>query len=312
MNQGWTYREQVDRAQAGLTLLQYYTQHYPHSTQAEWQARIAAGQVLINDDRATAETHLQAGQWLTYHRSPWSEPDVPLHFEVRYEDADLLVVAKPAGLPVLPGGGFLEHTLLWQLQQRYPQETPIPIHRLGRGTSGLLLLARSPLAKANLSQQMRQHQIRKVYRALVGAGTLPDRFILRYPIGKIPHPVLGYVYGTTPTGKFAQSDCQVIQRTAETTWLEVTILTGRPHQIRIHLAAAGYPLLGDPLYEVGGVPRLEAAIATDKLPVPGDCGYFLHAYQLAFTHPRTGEPLSLTCNGSHTVRERETLMRQAT
>lgn len=312
MNQGWTYREQVDRAQAGLTLLQYYTQRYPHSTQAEWQARIETGQVLINDDRATAETCLQAGQWLTYQRSPWTEPAVLLEFEVLYEDADLLVVAKPAGLPVLPGGGFLEHTLLWQLQQRYPQETPIPIHRLGRGTSGLMLLARSPLARANLSQQMRQHQIRKVYRALVGAGTMPDRFTLRYPIGKIPHPVLGYVYGATPIGKFAQSDCQVIERTATTTWLEVTILTGRPHQIRIHLAAAGYPLLGDPLYDVGGVPRLEAAIATDKLPVPGDCGYFLHAYQLAFTHPRTDQFISLTCDRSPTIREHETLMEQKT
>jgi 23S rRNA pseudouridine1911/1915/1917 synthase len=309
MNQGWTYREQVDRDGAGLTLLEYYSQRYRHSNLQEWQERIASGQVLLNGMPATADTLLKAGQRLTYHRPPWQEPDVPLSFQMLYEDADLLIIEKPAGLPVLPGGGFLEHTLLHQLRQRYPQETPVPIHRLGRGTSGLMLLARSPLAKAKLSQQMRQNTLEpgsdrpicKTYRALVGKSELPDRFTMNDAIGKIPHPVLGYVYGVAPDGLFAHSEGRVLRRTGTSTLLEVTILTGRPHQIRIHLAAAGYPLLGDPLYGVGGVPRLQGglqeelqgAIAAEKLPVPGDCGYFLHAYRLSFWHPRTDERLNV-------------------
>ncbi|HEY9638918.1 MAG TPA: RluA family pseudouridine synthase [Coleofasciculaceae cyanobacterium] len=301
LNQGWIYREQVNRAQAGLTLLAYYTQQYQHSSPTEWQERIACGQVLLDGKPTTSETRLQPGQWLTYHRPPWEEPDVPLSVEVLYEDADLLVVAKPAGLPVLPGGGFLEHTLLRQLQRQYPQETPVPIHRLGRGTSGLMLMARSPLARSSLSQQMRENtaclhperQIRKVYLALVGSGDLPDRFTLTDAIGKIPHPVLGYVYGATANGQFAQSDCHVLQRSPDATLLEVTILTGRPHQIRIHLATAGYPLLGDPLYGVGG--ELLAPSAAGKLPVPGDCGYWLHAHQLSFRHPRTHQMISFSC-----------------
>jgi 23S rRNA pseudouridine1911/1915/1917 synthase len=300
LNQGWTYREQVDRAQAGLTLLDYYTRQYRHSNPTEWQDRITLGQVLLNGEPATCDARLQTGQWLTYHRSPWEEPDVPLSIEVLYEDADLLVVAKPSGLPVLPGGGFLEHTLLRQLQRQYPQETPVPIHRLGRGTSGLMLLARSPLARSSLSQQMRENtaglhserSIRKVYLALVGSGDLPDGFTLTEAIGKIPHPILGYVYGATADGQFARSDCRVLRRNANTTLLEVTILTGRPHQIRIHLATAGYPLLGDPLYGVGGV-LLHSA---EKLPVPGDCGYYLHAYQLFFRHPRTNQLLTFSCS----------------
>lgn len=301
MNQGWTYQEQVKKADAGLTLLDYYTNRYRHSSREEWQERIAAGQVLLDGRPALESTLLHPGQKLTYHRPPWEEPEVPLHFEVLYEDSDLLVVAKPSGLPVLPGGGFLEHTLLWQLQRCYPDETPVPIHRLGRGTSGLMLLARSQLAKSHLSRQMREStaeahskSIRKTYRALIGPCDLPKRFILTTPIGKVPHPVLGYVYGATSDGLPAYSEVQVLKRNPESTLLEVTIRTGRPHQIRIHLAAAGYPLLGDPLYEAGGVPRPVAAM-TEKLPVPGDCGYWLHAYQLCFIHPKLEKTMAFQC-----------------
>lgn len=304
MNQGWTYREQVDRSGAGLTLLTYYSQRYRHSTPQEWQERIASGQILLDGMPVAAETVLNAGQRLTYHRLPWQEPDVPLSFQVLYEDADLFIIEKPAGLPVLPGGGFLENTLLYRLQQHYPQETPVPIHRLGRGTSGLMLLARSSLAKAKLSEQMRsntlgtsaEHRIRKTYRALIGKSDLPDRLTLTYPIGKVFHPVLGYVYGAVADGLFAHSEVQVVRRSDTSTLVEVTILTGRPHQIRIHLATAGYPLLGDPLYEVGGVPRIEPATSVDKLPVPGDCGYHLHAYHLSFAHPRSDRTMDFVCS----------------
>jgi len=295
MNHGWIYREQIKRSAAGMTVLDYYTQHYRHSSQDDWQTRIAAGQVLLNEQAIAPETTLQPGQWLTYHREPWEEPEVPLEFEVLHEDEDLLVIAKPAGLPVLPGGGFLDHTLLGQLHQRYPHDTPVPIHRLGRGTSGLMLLARSPLAKAHLSQQMRKRQIHKVYRALVGVGDMPDQFSIKQAIGKLPHPVLGYIYGASPDGLFSHSDVQVLKRKPSSTLLEVTILTGRPHQIRIHLAFAGFPLLGDPLYGVGGVPLLNSSADPENFPVPGDCGYHLHAYQLGFIHPSTEVSLRFRC-----------------
>jgi 23S rRNA pseudouridine1911/1915/1917 synthase len=299
VNQGWTYQEKVDRTAVGKTVLNYYTQKYHHSSESEWRSRIDLGQVLLDEKRITPETVLRSGQILTYHRPPWQEPEVPLFFEVLYEDADLLVIAKPPGLPVMPGGGFLEHTLLWQLKKDYPQKTPVPIHRLGRGTSGLLLLARSPQAKSNLTQQMRDRQIRKVYLALASGIVKGDRLTIDRAIGKIPHPILGYIYAVTPNGLFAYSECQVLKRYENSTLLEVTILTGRPHQIRIHLAAAGFPLVGDPLYDVGGIPKIGKK--SDKLPVPGDCGYHLHAYHFAFHHPRTGEYISIFCPPFNTL-----------
>lgn len=298
LNRGWIYRNQIDGTAQGWTVLEFYTRRYPHSAPEDWQERIASGQILLNGSRTTAETLLQPGQELAYHRPPWLEPSVPLSIAVIYEDADLLVVAKPSGLPVLPGGGFLEHTLLWQLQQRYPQDQPVPLHRLGRGTSGLVLLARSPIARSVLTQQMRERRINKVYRALAIGTSMPDAFTVTQPIGKIPYPGLGYLYAASPKGLPAQSNCRVIRRQQQTTLLEVTILTGRPHQIRIHLAAAGFPLVGDPLYGVGGVPLLQASEPSEPgaaLAVPGDCGYHLHAYQLRFTHPTQGHRLELSC-----------------
>ena len=306
MNQGWTYYDRITSADAGQTVLDYYSKKYRHSARSQWQTRIESGRVL-RDRAADAERHrqpvtsktiLKTQDKLTYNREPWIEPEVPLKFDILYEDRDLLVVNKPSGLPVIPGGGFLEHTLLWQLKKQYFNNTPVPIHRLGRGTSGLLLLARSQLAKSDLSRQMRHStidrdsQIDKVYRVLV-SGLVKNNLTITQPIGKIPHPVLGYIYGATTEGKYAKSECQVVEQYENCTLLEVKIFTGRPHQIRIHLAAAGYPLLGDPLYVAGGIAKLDRD--SGLIPVPGDCGYFLHAYRLSFIHPRSRSSMSFKC-----------------
>ena len=290
LNRGWVYRDRIDRRYAGWTVLEFYCRRYSHSIAPEWQQRIETKQILLNDCPTTCETRLQCGQELSYHRPPWLEPPVPLDFTIVYEDADLLVVNKPAGLPVLPGGGFVEHTLLGQLQQRYPNLPPVPIHRLGRGTSGLMLLARSPQARAALSQQMRDRQILKVYRALASGCDLPDEFTITQAIGKVPYPPLGSLYAAVESGLAAESSCCVVRRDRESCLLDVTIATGRPHQIRIHLAAAGCPLVGDPLYAIGGQPY------PNQRSLPGDGGYHLHAMQLAFDHPHRQQPMHLVCD----------------
>lgn len=302
MNQGWTYYDRVTPASVGQTLLDYYTRQYQHSSRCEWQKRIETGQVTVNGEPSHPNQRLSLGQSLAYHRPPWQEPDVPLDFAVLYQDDDLIAIAKPAGLPVLPGGGFLEHTLLHQLQLRYPDATPTPVHRLGRGTSGVIVLARSALAKSELSAQMRQSTVNvarpsvltKTYRALINPNDLPATFVLTTPIGKVPYPVLGSVYAATPNGKAAHTEGRVLSRDESHTLVEMTIRTGRPHQIRIHLAAAGYPLVNDPLYAPGGLPYPVTDLDR-KVPVPGDCGYWLHAHRLRFLHPRTGMPMEFVC-----------------
>jgi 23S rRNA pseudouridine1911/1915/1917 synthase len=288
LNQGWCYEEVVTKSASGKSILDYYSDRYSHSTREEWLARIVAGDVQVNNNSVAPDWQLIIGQKLCYYRSPWQEPDVPLAFTTLYEDEDLWVIDKPSGLPVLPGAGFLEHTVLGQLRLRIATETPTPIHRLGRGTSGCLLLARSALAKSNLSQQLRDRQLEKIYRTLIGPtpDSMPIQGTITTPIGKISYPQLGYLYAATADGLAAESSYQIVNRSAEFTWVDVTIATGRPHQIRIHMASIGYPLVDDPLYGIGGVP-----MATDA--VPGDCGYSLHARQLGFRHPRSGDWMTI-------------------
>ncbi|MEM1425828.1 MAG: hypothetical protein AAGF75_04670 [Cyanobacteria bacterium P01_H01_bin.130] len=137
LNSGWVYRDRIAPKDAGRTVLDYYARYYRHSTRQAWGDRIDAGQIYLGDRRATPDQVLDVGQELRYDRPPWREPTVPLTFQVLYEDRDLMVVAKPSGLPVMPAGGYLDHTLLRQLKlhhcPRTPGDCPVPIHRLGRG-----------------------------------------------------------------------------------------------------------------------------------------------------------------------------------
>jgi 23S rRNA pseudouridine1911/1915/1917 synthase len=311
INNGCTYTDRITKQTTDQTVLDYYVQRYGHSSRDEWNDRICNGQIQLNGKPTTPETLIRSGQILTYDRHPWEEADVPLTFEICYEDEDLLVIVKPSGLPVLPGGGFLENTLLRLLARSYDQNPPIPIHRLGRGTSGLMILARTPLAKAQLTKQMTDRQIKKVYLALVSGIVERDRVEIHQPIGKVAHPVLGYLFSASSDGLVSESHLEVLERRPDSTLCAIEIFTGRPHQIRIHTAFIGHPLVGDPLYAIGGIAKLDppksplvrgtlsGGLGQEDIAVPGDCGYHLHAHRLSFRHPRSQAPLTFTASPSN-------------
>jgi 23S rRNA pseudouridine1911/1915/1917 synthase len=287
-NQGFSHRSQVDQAGSSLSVLTFLASRFPRVSAAVWQERILAGEVAIDETISPAEARLQPGQWVAWNRPPWIEPEVPLCTAVLYEDEDLLAVAKPSGLPTLPGGGeFLEHTLLTVVRRRDAGASPM--HRLGRGTSGIVLFARSALARRVVPELFRSHQTRKIYRALCTGHPALDDFRIDVPIGPVHHDLLGTLHGATPAGKPSASVVRVLARREESSLVEVDLLTGRPHQIRIHLASAGHPLVGDPLYGPGGIP-LPGTHA-----LPGDLGYLLHAVSLELPHPRSGEALRFFC-----------------
>ena len=287
VNGGYEYGETIGRAGSGSTVLAWLAARHRHSSESVWRARIEAGEVSLDGALASSADPLRPGQRLAWQRPPWEEPDVPLGYAVLFRDEHLLAVAKPSGLPAIPNGGFLEHTLLSRVRRRFPEA--VPLHRLGRFTSGLLLFARTELARRALSAAWRAGRVEKEYRALVAGVPTKERFEIDAPIGLVAHPRLGSVHAAVATaGKPALSRVELVAARGDRSLVAVHIPTGRPHQIRIHLAAAGHPRVGDPLYVTGGVPGPRPGL-------PGDGGYLLHAYRLAFAHPATGVRLELEC-----------------
>ena len=300
-NNGWTYTDRLPPAAAGMGVVAFYASRYAHSAVAVWERRLAAGEISRNGETLRAEAVLAGGDRLLWRRPPWQEPGVPARWDVIHDDGDLLVIDKPSGLPVLPAGGFLEHTVLRLLERRHggdPAGLPRPVHRLGRFTSGLLVCARRPATRAWLSAQLREStgslasggpggakSCRKLYRALLVPGQLAlatgDSLAITTPIGRRPHPPLGEIWCAAeagdPASLPARSRLTLLESGSEADLVEVAIVTGRPHQIRIHCAAVGAPLWGDPLYLPGGRAR------PGGLPVAG--GYRLQARWLRLQRP---------------------------
>lgn len=294
MNRGFCYKDEIGLDGAGESVIAFYTTRYTHSSEREWRERIEQGAVRLDGAMVAPGTLLRAGQTLSYERAPWNEPDAPSTFEVLHEDGDLLAVDKPSGLPVLPGGHYLDHTLLALVRARFTGEVPpSPLHRLGRATSGIVLFARTEEALRRLTAEFVERRIAKIYRALVAGVGLPSEQVVDAPIGRVPYPPTGKLHAATRDGAPSKSFFRLLAEDREhsQSLVEVRIVTGRPHQIRIHAAVIGHPLVGDPLYIAGGGPG--PVVPGRRPPLPGDCGYHLHAMRLAFRHPRTGEDLEV-------------------
>ncbi len=288
VNRGLEYRDRIDKDRAGVHLVEYLARRYPKFPREQWLGRIRAGRVLVDGVPAREDLLLRPGQSVSWMRPPWEEPTVPTSFAILYRRNGLLGVAKPAGLPTMPGGGqFVENTLLARVRRLFPGASPL--HRLGRATSGIVLFATEADAASAIAREWRWHAVVKVYRALASGCPARDEWPIDVPIGPVPHPLLGTVHAATREGKPAHSEVKVLARRDGCALVEVRIVTGRPHQIRIHLAAAGYPLVGDPLYATGGVPEQNCGA------VPGDPGYHLHAGLLGFADPLSGAWVEISC-----------------
>ncbi len=295
LNTGWIYKEKVMPENNGMKLLDILSYKYTHSSHKQWAERVISGTIRVNGSLAKTWGIVNTGDIISWERPPWEEAAIPCYWDVLFDNGDVMVINKPSGLPVMPGGGFLRHTLtelLYVQAKEIGESLPAkPVHRLGRFTSGILVCARKKESLARLSCLFRNQSagkinFSKVYRALtIPNSNLPPKGSLeiRVPIKKFPHPIMGYIWNSAVKNKgnlqgpdYAEleafSKIKLLEKQEGADLLEVVIGTGRPHQIRIHLAYLGTPLIGDPLYLTGG--------KVSDLATPGEGGYLLHAHKL--------------------------------
>jgi 23S rRNA pseudouridine1911/1915/1917 synthase len=282
--------------EAGQRLDRYLVQSMQGVSRTAVQQWIADGAALINGRPGKAGYMLRVGDDLRVavpaaRENQHSARPLALPLDIIYEDADLLVVNKPAGLVVHPAPGHRDDTLvnallahmpdLYEVDAGSPELRAGIVHRLDKDTSGLLIVAKNVRARLALVEQMKRHEIIKRYLALVEGVASPERGSIDAPIGRDPRH--RQQMAITVTGsREARTHFQVLQRFAHHTLLLLQLETGRTHQIRLHLKAIGHPVVGDPVY--GSGTRLKR-IRLDR--------QFLHAYQLHFRHPSTGQMLEL-------------------
>ncbi|MGM9825817.1 MAG: RluA family pseudouridine synthase [Paludibacteraceae bacterium] len=298
----------VDKGQAPVRVDKYLSEHMPGTSRNRIQQAAEAGNILVNEQPVASNYKvkpLDLVQVMLDHEPidfTIQPENIPL--EVVYEDADVLVINKPAGLVVHPGHGNYEHTLLNALAY-YFQQTQAHldinnpeiglVHRIDKDTSGLLLIAKTPEAKTNLGKQFFDHTTERTYNALVWGTFTEESGTVTGALARDTRDRTIYrIYDPeeNPNAKEAITHWRVLERFPYVTLVECRLETGRTHQIRVHMKSIGHPLFADEKY--GGMEILKGLRTQKYSQYIHNCfalcpRQVLHAKTLGFTHPRIGE-----------------------
>ena len=300
MNAGRQRRLVVPIEAAGERLDRWLTRVDGELTRTRVQKLIDAGLVLVEDRLRPASHRLRGGDWVRWEVPPAErtelEPDPKVRFVVVFEDESLAVIDKPAGLVVHPGPGHREGTLVHGLLARLSplsevggRARPGLVHRLDRDTSGLLVVAKTDAAHQALTEQLRRRELGRDYLAFCWGRPLADRGTLEFALGRDPNDRKRRA--VIADGRPARTDYELSASSNGASRLRLSLHSGRTHQIRVHLAHIGHPVLGDELYG-GGVSRLRGAApahrATLAKALKALHRHALHACELRFSHPRSG------------------------
>jgi 23S rRNA pseudouridine1911/1915/1917 synthase len=273
--------------ESGARLDKYVCQKCPELSRTYIQKLISDGRITVNDRIAKAGLKLNIGDRLTVMipiatPSPLSPEAIPL--DIIYEDDDILVIDKPAGLAIHPSPGHPSHTLVNAILSYLPtlpdtddSLRPGIVHRLDKDTSGVMLVAKNRQSQTNLIDQFKTHSVVKAYLVLVKGHLTPESGVIEAPIGRDPRNRKRMAVATK--GREARTQYNVVKYIGDYTLLEVKPETGRTHQIRVHLSAIGYPVVGDKVYGV------KSTYLSRQ---------FLHASRLGFKLPSTDEYVEFT------------------
>jgi 23S rRNA pseudouridine1911/1915/1917 synthase len=272
---------------AGLRLDQALARLFPEYSRSRLQSWVRSAQVTVDGAPAQPRDKVWGGERIVLDAQVHTEASeraqaIPL--AIVYEDATLLVIDKPAGLVVHPGSGNRDGTMMNALLHHAPSLAALPragiVHRLDKDTSGLLVVAKTLPAQADLVRQLQARSVKREYLA-IAAGAVPPQRTIEAPIGR--HPVQRTRMAVVERGKPALTRVRSLRRGRGWSLIECTLETGRTHQIRVHLANIGHPLIGDPVY-LGRAAGRALPAAARAFPRQA-----LHAARLALVHPVSGE-----------------------
>ncbi|HTQ76924.1 MAG TPA: RluA family pseudouridine synthase [Burkholderiales bacterium] len=274
----------VPAALGGVRLDQALARMFPQYSRNRLQAWLKSGHILVDGRRAQGSARTAGGEAVALAPPAVADAAQPaaqaMPLAIVYEDEDLVVIDKPAGLVVHPGAGNPDRTLMNALLAHAPPLRGVPragiVHRLDKDTSGLLVVAKNVTAQARLAEQLATRAARRTYLAVVH-GDPPARGAIDAPIGRDARTRTRMA--VTRRGKEARTGYRVIERFGNAALIECRLETGRTHQIRVHLQHIRFPLVGDPVYRRG----TRRGVAFDRQA--------LHAAVLELRHPRTGAPM---------------------
>ena len=289
----------IPAAAAGRRLDQALAELFPDYSRSRLSAWIKSGDVLLDGVQVAPRQIVRGGEVVALHARPGQEVPLrpePIDLDIRYEDADLLVINKPAGLVVHPGAGQPAGTLQNALLHFDARLTEIPragiVHRLDKDTSGLMVVTRSLRAHTALVAQLQARDVHRQYVAVV-VGALIAGGSVDAPIGRHPRDRLKQAVVDGPAGKAALTHYRVRERFRANTLVECRLESGRTHQIRVHMAHIKHPLVGDAQYGRGlKLPKGASAELIEALR--GFRRQALHAEKLEFAHPVGGKVVSVT------------------
>ncbi len=287
---------------AGATLINFLTERFPNTSRDEWLELIAVGRIVARRrgvvpcgvDPARPDQHpgalasdhiVREGERFDHVTPANVEPDVNADIDVLYEDESIVVVNKPAPLPMHPCGRFERNTLQSILDSVYAPQRLRAAHRLDAATSGIVLHSRSRDVARKVQPQFEQRRVEKVYVARVAGSPVEDQFVCAQPIDTSTQP--GGLRNTDQKGHPAETRFRVLSCCEDgTSLVEARPITGRTNQIRIHLWSLGLPIVGDSFYLADG------ELGTNDTPDVDAQPLCLHAKSLTFEHPDSGEPVT--------------------
>lgn len=295
----------VQTAETGKRLDEYLAAHFPFFSRAGWQREINEGVVLVNGVPARKPSQrLQLGDELRRLHPFDEEPAVDTDMQILWSDGELAALMKPSGLPMHEAGYYRRRTVAGVLPNILG-EGWTPVHRLDRETSGLLLCAKRPFVRAQLTEMWTRREVKKTYLAVTTGVPSQDSWTMDLSI-KAERKLRTNRAEISEDGASAVTNFRVLSKGARSALIEASPITGKTNQIRLHAAAGGFPLIGDKVYgsnaQILDLYREEGNSSRVR-DLAGFPRHALHAWRLSLTHPLTLEKLELTCSMPTDLRE---------